>query len=108
MSINNSFEVRALVAAAALESQLGHLPTELYRTMAPAVAEAKQALEKLFREQAGYYIGDNVKFAMGTYRLDAIVIKDGLVAVEMRKLKKDGKPSAIQTWEWLTAALHRA
>jgi hypothetical protein len=108
MGINNSYEVRALVAAAALEPQLGHLSPELYRALAPGVTAAKQALESLFREQGGYFIGDDVLFGMEAYRVDALVVKDGLVAVEMRKLKKDGTPSAKTTWEWLSPGLRPA
>lgn len=108
MGINNSKEVIALVTAASLEPMLSHLPEDVQRVMRQPVADAKAALEKLFREQAGYFIGDNVHFGTYTYRLDALVIKEGLVSVELRKLKKDGTPSTNRSWEWLSAGLRRA
>lgn len=108
MDINNLKEVIALVSAAALEPKLAHLPTDIQRALRQPVADAKAALEQLFREQAGYYIGDNVHFGLYDYRLDAIVIKEGLVAVELRKLKKDGTPSTNRSWEWFSAGIRRA
>jgi hypothetical protein len=108
MDIFNLKQVAALVSAAALEPTLAHLPEELRRSLTQPVADAKTALESMFREQAGYYIGDNVSFGLYDYRLDALVIKEGLVAVELRKLKKDGTPSTNVTWEWFSGGLRRA
>lgn len=108
MALDVSRALSALVTVANLESQVALLPRDVAEPLQEAVLVARRTVEKLFREEAGFYIGDNVVRAAGNCRVDAIVVKDGLVVIEMSKLKKDGKPGRNRLWDYFSAGFRKA
>jgi len=108
MALDVSRALSALVTVANLEAQITHLPREVAEPLQDAVHAARRTVEKLFKEQAGFYIGDTVVRAAGNCRVDAIVMKDGLVVIEMSKLKKDGTPGGNRLWDYYSAGFRKA
>ncbi|KWA84260.1 hypothetical protein WL29_23150 [Burkholderia ubonensis] len=106
MSIQQTHEIRALVAILEAEKGLAHLSAEVSRPLFVTLGMAKRRLESIFRDQGGYYIGDQVMHGTrGPFLVEGLVSDPAGVKVLLRKMKKDGTPSEKQTWEWLLANL---
>lgn len=106
MSIQQTREIRTLVTILEAGKGLDQLTADVFRPLYVAVGMAKKRLEEILREQGGYYIGDQVMHGQrGPFLVEGLVADPHGVKVLLRKMKKDGTPSEVQTWEWLLANL---
>lgn len=86
-----------------------HLPPGLAEITVSLAEKARRALHALVKQERGYEIGDIVEEPGGRRKMivEAFFIPNGhrFLAVSLRTLKKDGKPSKSTTWHSIDARL---